>query len=197
VQISGAGSNTDLAHSTIVVNSTTLTLGDAGDTLTAASSTLLSDVNTWTKLQTFALASSTQLTVGSSNKFYINSSGEVTAYDTATGYQGQLSPVSIGGGKLATTTTWTASTSEPYDYDFPAPFTGTIKDITCFDDAGTLTVELSDASTHVYLTGASTTANTNAISLSMTKNDKLNMLAGTPASSPTWITCGFSAVRTP
>ncbi len=44
--------NTDLAHSTIVVNGTTLTLGDTNDTLTAASSTVLSDNNMWTGINT-------------------------------------------------------------------------------------------------------------------------------------------------
>lgn len=58
--------NTDLAHSTIVVNNTTLTLGDPADTITAASSTLLGDINTWTKLQTINSASTTNFTASAS-----------------------------------------------------------------------------------------------------------------------------------
>ena len=58
--INGAGAaicatvaNTDLAHSTIVVNGVTLTLGDTTDTIATASSTLLSDNNNWTGTETF------------------------------------------------------------------------------------------------------------------------------------------------
>src|ERR1700734_1448227 len=43
--LSAALSNAGLAHSTIVLNGTTLTLGDTSDTITAASSTLLGDNN--------------------------------------------------------------------------------------------------------------------------------------------------------
>jgi hypothetical protein len=65
--LSGAGAatcntvaNTDLAHSTIVVNGTTLTLGDSADTITAASSTLLANNNTFSGNDVFSNA----LTVG-------------------------------------------------------------------------------------------------------------------------------------
>lgn len=129
--------------------------------------------------------------------FYINSSGEVVSNDSSTGFTGQLSPLRYVAFKLATTTTWTASTSQPYDADIIAPFTGTIKTIACGTDAGTLTIEGTDGSTHVYLTGASTTANTNTFSLSITKGDVINFIAGTPASSPTWATCTIGAVQTP
>ena len=57
--ISGTLSNAGLAHSTIVLNGITLTLGDSGDAITAASSTLLANNNSWTGLQQFQNASTT------------------------------------------------------------------------------------------------------------------------------------------
>jgi hypothetical protein len=51
--ISGTLSNGGLAHSTIVLNGTTLTLGDTSDTITAASSSLLGDNNTFSGNDTF------------------------------------------------------------------------------------------------------------------------------------------------
>ena len=56
--ISGTLSNAGLAHSTITVNSTTLTLGDTNDTLTAASSSLLSNNNTFSGKNIFGAATS-------------------------------------------------------------------------------------------------------------------------------------------
>lgn len=51
-------SNAMLSNSSITVNGTTFNLGDS-KTITAASSTLLTDSNIWTKLQNFSNASST------------------------------------------------------------------------------------------------------------------------------------------
>lgn len=61
-ELTGTISNAQLAHSTIVLNSTTLTLGDSGDTITAASSTLLANNNTWSGLNQFSNATSTLFT---------------------------------------------------------------------------------------------------------------------------------------
>lgn len=59
--ISGTLNNAGLTNSSIVVNGTTFNLGDS-KTVTAASSTLLTDSNTWTKLQSFSNATSTLFT---------------------------------------------------------------------------------------------------------------------------------------
>jgi len=74
--ISGTLANSGLAHSTIVVNGTTLTLGDSGDTITAASSTLLSDTNAFSGNDTFRLLN---LSATSSSLLGVNASGEVVA----------------------------------------------------------------------------------------------------------------------
>jgi hypothetical protein len=76
--ISGTLGNAGLAHSTIQVNGTTLTLGDSADTLSAASSTLLANNNTFSATNsftgntTFANATSTNFfstTASSTNLF--------------------------------------------------------------------------------------------------------------------------------
>jgi hypothetical protein len=77
--VSGTLNNAGLAHSTIVVNGTTLTLGDIGDALTAASSTLLGDNNTFSGNDTFKLLN---LSATSSSLLGVNASGEVVATTT-------------------------------------------------------------------------------------------------------------------
>lgn len=74
----GTVQNSDLAHSTIVVNGTTLTLGDTSDTIAAASSTLLSDNNTFSGHNTITNASTTNLTASS----YLGINGTLTANET-------------------------------------------------------------------------------------------------------------------
>ena len=56
--LAGSIANAKLSHSTIVLNGQTLTLGDSGDTITAASSTALGDANTWTGVNKFTNAGS-------------------------------------------------------------------------------------------------------------------------------------------
>lgn len=56
--VTGTLANAGLAHSTIVLNGTTLTLGDSADTITAASSSALIDSNTFSGVDKFTNASS-------------------------------------------------------------------------------------------------------------------------------------------
>ena len=74
--VSGTLNNAGLSHSTIVVNGTTLTLGDAADTVTAASSTLLGDNNAFSGVDTFKVIN---LSATSSSLLGVNASGEVVA----------------------------------------------------------------------------------------------------------------------
>ena len=74
--VSGTLNNAGLSHSTIVVNGTTLTLGDAADTVTAASSTHLGDNNAFSGVDTFKVIN---LSATSSSLLGVNASGEVVA----------------------------------------------------------------------------------------------------------------------
>ena len=70
--LAGSIANAKLSHATIVVNSQTLTLGDTNDTITAASSTLLTDNNTFSGKLVFGNATTTNLfstTASSTNLF--------------------------------------------------------------------------------------------------------------------------------
>lgn len=139
-------------------------------------------------------ASTTQLSAAS-QKFYVDSTGKITGYDTKDALSGTISPVSVGGFKLATTTTWTGTTSEPYSFDFAAPFTGTINYARCYTDTGTLDIQISDGATSKYVHSASTTVGKYQLGLSMTEGDKLKANAGNPAASPTWVTCSLFGTR--
>lgn len=164
----------------------------------AATSTNLFWDNTNSRLGIASATPTYTLSIGTlAPAFYITSAGEVVGYDTLSSKAGQITPTRYIAFKLSTTTAWTSSTSQPYDADVVAPFTGSANTIACSTDAGTLTMEGTNASTHVYIAGASTTANTNTFSLAFAKGDKLNFIAGNPASSPTWISCTLGATQTP
>jgi hypothetical protein len=91
--LAGSIANSKLSHATIVVNSTTLTLGDTNDTITAASSTLLTDNNTFSGKTIFGNATSTNLfstTASSTNLF-----SQTASLGTLT--LGNALPVASGG----------------------------------------------------------------------------------------------------
>ena len=97
---------------------------------------------------------------------------------------------------LATTTTWTATSSATSAFGDKArgyfPFTGSIKSFWAATDAGTLELKVTCGSNSLYI-AASTTANLNAASLSCTKGDLFTIVGGNPASSPTQVTMTFTA----
>lgn len=161
----------------------------------------MANANTWTALQQFGNATSTQFSAGSSNQFYINSAGKVTGYDTIYSHTGQLNPMRPISIDLATTTTWTGTSTTASLYGdmaaIVAPWTGTFTKASCFTNAGTFTVELTSGTNHAYLKNASTTAGINTFSLSMTKGDKMYLQAGNPATSPQRVNCTFMGYITP
>jgi hypothetical protein len=121
--VSGTINNAGLAHSTIVVNGSTLTLGDSGDTITAASSTLLSNNNTWSGTNNFgtigagtwngtAIGSQfggTGQNFSSSNGLAAINSGVFSAISTST--------LNIGGNAQTATTLQTARTINGVSFD--------------------------------------------------------------------------------
>lgn len=88
-------SNAMLAHSTIGLNGTTLTLGDTSDTISAASSTALSDSNTWSKLQNFAGAASSTLFSSYGPAYF---GGSATSTFSSTGALTLATPLATGSG---------------------------------------------------------------------------------------------------
>ena len=99
----------------------------------------------------------------------------------------------------ATTTAWTATTTGNYIPTTVAPFAGTIKTAQCTTDTGTLNVDIYHTSTHLSLLNASTTVGTVAFGSNntFTNGEKIYLSAGTPASSPTAVSCTLAIIQTP
>ena len=79
------------------------------------------------------------------------------------------------------------------------PFAGTIRQAICDTDAGTLGVDIYHTSTHLAYLNASTTKGTVKFTSNntVTAGETLYMVAGTPASSPTSLTCTIGITETP
>lgn len=88
----------------------------------------------------------------------------------------------------STSTAWTGTTTIPLG---PAPIAETWGTVKCFTDTGTLNVSFSDATNRMNLFNASTTVGTVSFSSnnSFTSSEKRYVDIGTPASSPTKISC--------
>ncbi len=130
---------------------------------------------------TFATSTNT-LTV--TNASTTNLSASQSIYAGSNRMSGERYPV----WSYSTSTAWTGSTT----VSLIAPFAGTLADNQCVDDAGTLNVETQVNSTVVSsMFNASTTKGTVTYTGSNTfvRGDTLILTFGTPASSPTTITC--------
>lgn len=93
---------------------------------------------------------------------------------------------------IATTTAWTASTTA---FQLPSPYTAqTINSVQCYSDAGTLFADIYHTSTHLTLVSVTSSVVTTSFSSNntMTANEKWYIQVGTPASSPTQVTCTFN-----
>lgn len=91
----------------------------------------------------------------------------------------------------ASSTPWTGTTTVPLG---TARVAETWNDVQCFTDAGTVQVSFSDGTNRMNFINASTTANTNTLSTNntFTAGEKRYVDLGTPASSPTKISCTIS-----
>lgn len=91
----------------------------------------------------------------------------------------------------ATTTAWTGTTTLPLG---PAIVAETWNSISCFTDAGTLYVSVGDGTNYTNTTNASTTVGLTTLSSNntFTAGEKRYFRAGTPASSPTTVSCTIS-----
>jgi hypothetical protein len=186
------------AVSSVANSDSTLTISPTTGSVVASLN--LAHANTWSALQQFGNASSTQLSAAS-NTFYIDSTGHVQAKDTVNAWSGVVSPTRSFVLQTGTTTTMTGTTTGAYIPYIIAPFAGTLRQTRCKTDAGTLGTEIqingSDVSPGYF--NASTTVGKESFSSSNTfsAGDKIAMINGTPASSPTTVSCTFDATETP
>lgn len=126
--------------------------------------------------------------------------GATTTSTSTGGYLGVISSMKNLSFQSGTTTAWTATTSGAYIAKAVAPFTGTIRNAYCSTDVGTLGVDIYHTSTHLnYIPTASTTANlfTFTTNNTFTRGEVIYLSAGTPASSPTSLTCTLGITETP
>ncbi len=91
----------------------------------------------------------------------------------------------------ASSTVWTASTTIPLGPAFVAETWNSVK---CFTDAGTLNVSFTDGTNRMNMFNASTTVGTVGLATNntFTASEKRYVEIGTPASSPTKISCTVS-----
>lgn len=110
------------------------------------------------------------------------------------GFTGRISPIKRLSYVTATSTAWTATTSGAYLPPIISPFAGTIQTAQCSTDAGTLNVDVYHTTTHLTLFNASTTVGTITFSSNntVTNGEKIYVSAGTPASTPTVLSCTLS-----
>jgi len=104
------------------------------------------------------------------------------------GTGGTLSQIEQRSFSYSTSTTWTGTTTIPLQVAYGQTFNS----VRCFTDTGTLGVDFYHASSHLnYIPTASTTIGTVTFSTNntMTSGDYVKVGIGTPASSPTTITC--------
>lgn len=143
----------------------------------------------------------TQLIASSTGNLTVNGiNATSTATSTFAGGLSGKSGVLISGYQspgftYATSTAWAGTTTLP----LPSPFYNTLIDNTqCFTDAGTLNVDFYHTSTHLTMFNASTTQGliTFATNNTMTAGEKWYVDIGTPASSPTKITCAIKKEST-
>jgi len=99
-----------------------------------------------------------------------------------------LSPVLYSSFSYATSTSWTGTTTRPIG---PAIVGQTFVSAACFTDTGTVQVSINDGSNRMNFLNASTTVNLNALTTnnSFTALEKRYVDLGTPASSPTSVSC--------
>jgi hypothetical protein len=137
-------------------------------------------------LLTATNASTTNLTVNSTN---IEGDGSASDY---------ITPTRAISASYATTTTWTGSTTV-LDIGI-APFGLTINTARCHTDTGTLNVQLQYGTgpTKPAMLSASSTIGTQSLASSNTpaKGNDIEIVFGTPASSPTQVNCTFSGPQT-
>lgn len=144
-------------------------------------------------------AVSTQLTIPYSASPSVATNGDIGIDSTSNQFKYQSGSATrvLGNGNfypsftISTTTAWTGSTTVPLGTSFVAE---TWNSVQCFTSAGTLNVVFNDGTNNMNLFSASTTVGTVALSSNntFTASEKRYVTVGTPASSPTSISCTIS-----
>jgi hypothetical protein len=176
---------------------TTGTFGVGSSTPFAKLSVHVNNGDTATTL--FAIGSSTAS--ATTTLFSIANTGVVVGTDATNSWTGRVSPTRSFGLQTGTTTAWTGTSTGAYIPYIIAPYAGTLRTARCKTDAGTLGVQVQINAVDVAsnFINASTTVGKNTFTSANTfsAGDKIAMINGTPASTPTTVSCTFDATETP
>ena len=167
----------------------TSTFNSVGDLLVVGSTTLqnftskvgTSTIFTATTVNTTNFASTNGTTTNATTTTLAIGSQLVTAYQTP--------------GFTYSTTTWSGTTT----INLPSPFfQSKINNITCYSDVGSVWADFYHTTTHLTLFSASTTQGIMSFTSNntMTPQEKWYVNLGTPASSPTTVTCSIKKENT-
>lgn len=168
-------------------------------TVNFGSSILALVSNTITGLGIWDLGGATSFEIPNGTAPTVDATGE-TAVDTTSDqyvYYGASAKKVLGNGNIyptfsyATSTAWTGTTTIPLGTAFVAE---TWSGVQCFTDTGTLNVSFTDGTNRMKAINASTTVGTVTLSTNntFTAAEKRYVEVGTPASSPTKISCTVS-----
>lgn len=123
--------NAALAHSTIVVNGTTLTLGDSADTLSAASSTLLANNNTFSGNNQFTASTTFTKVINAAN-----ASSSLNTFGTV--WSGITSALWLADGNGKVTAATTQTCTNQFLRSMSAAYSGTCASVNIASDVSGL-----------------------------------------------------------
>lgn len=135
--------------------------------------------------------------------FYINSSGAVVAYDSTNAWAGRLSPTRSFVLSTATTTAWTASTTNSaYSPYLVMPFAGTLRQVRCTTDTSFLGVNTqiagSNATPSYFVASTSVGKVPFTAGNTFTAGQKVSADFGTTTTATTKsVACTFDVTETP
>ncbi len=200
-QVTCSTCNTSSASVTSIVGGTGL---NGGTITTSGTLSLKSYFGTTTadtigQVLLWTSTNGTPANVGSNSNFSFATAGQTLLTVT----NASTTAISVNGNEMSgqrylsftisTSTNWTGTSTIGSPFGDAgtvyAPFKGTSATLQCGTNVGTQTVEISDGSTHTYLPGASSTANTNNFVFSFSKGDALTIQAGNVTASPTTTAC--------
>lgn len=185
-----------------MLNSTTTKVGTltvfTGSTLSGLS--IISDgrlavINsTTTKADTLTVNTSATINAATLNGLSVIADGRIAMLNSTTTNVGTLT---VGGNNIPayfypsfsySTTTWVGTTTIPLG---PAFIAETWSEVRCLTDAGTVNVVFTDGTNNMNYIAASTTASENALTTnnSFTAGEKRAVILGSPATSPTSVSC--------
>jgi len=188
---------TDVSLANLTATDATLTFSGTYTGATARTIGLnLANPNTWTGLQQFSNATSTQFSAGTGNVFYVDSNGRIQGKDTTNAWSGVMSPTKLIPLQQGTSTAFTGTTTGAYMGQFHIPYSGTARSAICNTD-GTYTTDWQiSGAINAFIKTASSTNNKVVLNQSFSAG-MVYYVAGNPSNSlATSTSCTLSITET-